>query len=298
MRRRRGLLRSNYLLSLNHYESVSSMKLRYLLPGIAALVLLFAACSPPPPLRDDSLLQDTSLIEPDDKCSVAIAALDVLPEATEEALAAAEATDEADVVAEATPEATVEASAEAAAYDVSCWRGIIPGRTNWSDALTMIEDDSTLENMKTQESEDSPARAAEFQPKGGTVCCQIFTQDGESVSVIFLRVAPQVSLGELIEAQGEPSYLVGSQYSEDQAVMNLIFPEKSLVVYAFVPGTAGALSESSEIVGVLYLTPSDMDLLIKTSSLHTWEGYKSYTDYDTSAFEVTPEITLTPTPGS
>jgi hypothetical protein len=273
------------------------MKLRLLLPGLAALVLLFAACSPPPPLRDDTLLQDTSLIEPDEKCEAVNTIPAIAPEATEDASASAEAAPEADATAEATPEAASEAASDAL-IGTSCWRGIVPGVTAWSDALTMLEDDTTLENVKTQESEDSPAKAAEFQPKGGTTCCQVFTQDGETVSVIFLRVAPQVSLGELIEAQGEPSYLVGSQYSEDQAVMNLIFPEKSLVIYAFVPGTTGALSEDSEIVGVLYLTPSDMDLLIKTSSLHTWEGYKSYTDYDTSEFEVTPEITLTPTPGS
>jgi hypothetical protein len=265
------------------------MKLRLLLPGIAALVLLFAACSPPPPLRDDTLLQDISLIEPDAKCAAIDTTAALVPEATAEATDAAEA--------EATSEAATEATSDNL-IGTSCWRGIVPGVTRWSDALTMLEDDTTLENVKTQESEDSPAKAAEFQPKGGTTCCQVFTQDGESVSVIFLRVAPKVSLGELIEAQGEPAYLVGSQYSEDQAVMNLIFPEKSLVIYAFVPGTSGALSANSEIVGVLYLTPSDMDLLIKTSSLHTWDGYKSYTDYDTSEFEVTPEITLTPTPGS
>jgi hypothetical protein len=275
----------NYL--LYHYESVPSMKLRLLLPGLAALVLLFAACSPPPPLRDDTLLHDTSLTDPDENCATANTT-SAEPEATEEAAA--------DTSAESTPE--VSASDEASTFGVSCWRGIIPGQTAWGDALTMLEDDTTLENVKVQESEDSPAKAAEFQPKGGTVCCQIFTQDGEKVSVIFLRVAPTVSLGDLIEVHGDPTYLVGSQYSEDQAVMNLIFPEESLVVYAFVPGTTGALSESSEIVGILYLTPSDMDLLIKTSNLHVWDGFKSYTDYDTSEFEVTPEITLTPTPGS
>ena len=105
-----------------------------------------------------------------------------------------------------------------------------------------------------------------------------------------------LAFGGRIIDQGEPKYLVGSPYSDDQAVMNLIYPDKSLVVYAFVAGTTGSLSESSEIVGVLYMTPPDMDLLIKTSSLHAWAGYKAYQDYDTSTFEVTPSVTLTPTP--
>lgn len=177
-----------------------------------------------------------------------------------------------------------------------CWRGITPGETAWGDALTILEDDTTLENVNVQEDDQSSAKAADFQQKGGASCCQIISNDGEVVSVIFLRVAPNVSLGEMIDAQGEPTYLVGSQYTEDQAVMNLIYPEQALVAYAFVPGTSGAVSAGSEIVGILYLTPSDMDLLIKTSSLHIWDGYDSYEAYDTSEFDVTPSVTLTPTP--
>lgn len=227
---------------------VLSMKHRLILPGVIALVFLFAACSPPPPLRDAKLLQDTSLTTSDPACSS------------------------------------------------PCWRGITPGKTPWSEALTKLQDDTTLESVNVQNDDKSKAMVAEFQQKGGSSCCQMFSEDGETVNVLFLRVAPTVTLGQLIQAQGEPTYLVGSPYSDDQAVMNLIYPEKSLVVYAFVPGTTGSLSESSEIVGVLYMTPPDMDLLIKTSSLHAWDGYKAYQAYDTSEFEVTPSITLTPTP--
>jgi hypothetical protein len=224
------------------------MKHRLILPGVIAALVFFAACAPPPPLRDDALLQDTSLITTDSDCTA------------------------------------------------PCWRGITPGVTSWGDALTILEDDTTLENVNVQEDDQSSAKAADFQQKGGASCCQIISNDGEIIGVIFLRVAPTTSIGELIAAQGRPTYLVGSQYTDDQAVINLIFPEKSLVAYAFVPGTSGALTEASEIVGILYLTPSDMDLLIKTSNLHIWDGYKSYEAYDSSEFDVTPSVTLTPTP--
>jgi len=224
------------------------MKHRLILPGVLALVLLFAACSPPPPLRDDTLLQDTSLVTENSDCA--------LP----------------------------------------CWRGITPGVTAWGDALTILEDDTTLENVNVQEAEDSTAKVAEFQQKGGSACCQMFTEDGQFVNVIFLRVAPTSTVGEMIEIHGDPTYLIGSQYSDDQAVMNLIFPELSTVVYAFVPGTQGSLTEDSEIVGILLMKPEDMDLLLKTNDLHAWEGYQSYTDYESGEFEVTPSVTLTPTP--
>jgi hypothetical protein len=179
---------------------------------------------------------------------------------------------------------------------VPCWHGITPGKTSWENALTILEADPSIENLTIQESEDSTAKAAEFRQRGGSVCCQVFTQDDETVSVIFLRLTPDIVLSQLIEAQGEPQYLVGSPYSDDQAVMNLIYPDNALVVYVFVAGEDGSLSADSEIIGVLYLTHPDMDLLIDTSSLFTWKGYQSFESYHDQGFDVTPSVTLTPTP--
>jgi len=186
-----------------------------------------------------------------------------------------------------------------AACTAPCWHGITPGVTAWRDALTILDDDATLDfdaTKNVQSDDKSTAKVANFQQKGGAACCQMFTEDGEKVNVLFLRIAPKVTMGQLVAAHGEPTYIVGSPYSDDQAVMNLIYPQQSMVIYAFVAGSTGAISESSEIIAELFMTPKDMDLLIKTSSLHTWDGYKSYQLYDSATFEVTPEITLTPTP--
>jgi hypothetical protein len=114
---------------------------------------------------------------------------------------------------------------------------------------------------------------------------------------MFLRTAPNMTLGEVIDAKGEPAYLIGSPFSEDQAVINLIYPNVPMVLYAFVEGTTGTLSENSEIIGMLYLKQSDMDLLMQTSELQAWEGYQSYQAYEESELEITPSVTLTPTPG-
>src|SRR5690606_27426350 len=112
------------------------------------------------------------------------------------------------------------------------------------------------------------------------------------------RTAPPMNLGELTGAHGDPSYLIGSEFTEDQALVSLVYPETPMVVYAFVGGAAvGELSETSEIIGVLYLVPSEMELLIQTQDLHEWEGYQSFAAYNDGPFEVTPSITLTPAPG-
>lgn len=220
------------------------MKLRLLLPGLAVL-LLFAACSPPPPLRDLTLLPDESLI-------------------TGEPCAA------------------------------PCWNGITPGVTDWNDALTILEDDSSLTVGEQQSQKE--AAAVDWSPRDGTSCCQMITRNGDVVELIFLRVRPTVTVEDMIEAHGEPTYAIASEYTEEESIINLIYPEIQTVVYAFVAGPEASLSQSSEIIGVLYVTQEDMELLINTSNLHAWEGYEPFATYASEAYEVTPSITLTPTP--
>ncbi len=219
---------------------------RLLLPGLLALVLLAAACSPPPELRDQKLLNDRSLI---------------------------------------TGEPCV----------APCWRGITPGETSWSDALTILEDDPTIEDPTVQTAEDSAAVAASFKEPGGVNSSgQVFSDDGETVSLIFLRLAPDMTLDEVLDIHGEPTYVIGTPFSDDppQAIVNLVYPDQQTIVYAFVPGTDGALDGTNEVVGVLFMRPEDMTALIETSSLHTWEGLASFATYGPdSPFEVTPEAT-------
>ncbi len=224
------------------------MKLRFMLPGLLALVLLFAACAPPPELRDPNMLQDTSLVS-GEPC------------------------------------------------EAPCWRGITPGETTWSDALTILEDDTTIENLNTQTDDNSNAALAEWNQKGGSACCQMFSDDGETVSVLLLRVAPTMTLGDVIDRYGEPTYVVGSPFTDDQAALNIIYPERDMVIYVFSAGATGTISETSEVFATLYVVPSQMELLINTTSLHAWEGYGSFEQYSETNedFEVTPAITLTPT---
>ena len=179
-----------------------------------------------------------------------------------------------------------------------CFRGITPGQTSWTDALTIVNDDTEFSNVQTQGPEgDNPAIQVSWQQgSDAPVCCQMVTQDGESVSLVFLRTAPNHTLGELIGAHGEPTYLAGQSFTDDQAIMSLVYPDVPMVVYAFVAGAdTGELAASSEIIGALYIVPDDMDLLIKTTELHGWEGYQSYSAYMDSTLVVTPSVTLTPT---
>lgn len=212
------------------------------------VLLLTAACAPPPELRNNALLKDRSLVT-GEPCGP------------------------------------------------PCFRGIIPGETRWNDALTIIEDDPQFANLQTQQAENSDLVQAAWQDSsGGQLCCQMISEDGEIVSGVFLLTAPTMTLNDLIRAHGEPAYLTGTEFTADQAVVNLFYPDVPMIVYTFIAGIEnGVLSPSSEIVGAVYLTPDQMDLFIKTLNLYRWDGMKAYNEYASSAFDVTPSVTLTPT---
>lgn len=186
--------------------------------------------------------------------------------------------------------------------DAPCWRNITPGETKWSDALTILEDSPDIDKPEVQQLEDNgPAVGAQWQPKDGEPCCQIISEDGETVSFILLRLAPTNTLGKLIEARGEPKYIVGLPLTEDQASAVVLYPESSLMVVVFVAGDkTGQVSEDSELIAAYYLNPDQMDLILKTTALYAWNGYQSFSVYATDApnadFAITPSVTLTPAP--
>lgn len=169
-----------------------------------------------------------------------------------------------------------------------CWRGITPGETLWDDAIKVIESDTAFSNLQVENAEDSAAKGAGWQPTDGEPCCQLFSEDGRIVDSILLRVAPDVRFGEVVKKFGEPDYLIGTEVAADQAVMNVFYLDPPMLLYIFVAGAeAGALSESSEVIGILYLKPNIMQQLVDANNLHGWLGYQSYRTYNDSEFVTT-----------
>lgn len=177
-----------------------------------------------------------------------------------------------------------------------CWNGIIPGETSWNDALNIVEDDESLENLETRSSDDTDVIGAIWSPVDGDSCCQMYTEDGETVDIVILQTTPANTLGEAIEQFGEPTYVIGETLNDDQGVFTLFYPDQQTLLYVFVAGESGALSETSELIGFAYFSENRMELLTLTNDLHEWEGYQSYTAYMESDFEITPSVTLTPRP--
>ena len=181
-----------------------------------------------------------------------------------------------------------------------CWRGITPGVTTWREAQNIIEDTAEFTKIEVRTDDESDAAQITWQQgEDGQSCCVIVSETQQTADRLFLQLAPEITMAQMTAEYGEPTYAVGAEVTKDQAVINLVYPEYAMVAYAFVAGAeTGAISAESEIVGVLFVTSDDMELLLQTSSLHNWEGYQAYSAYtpdeDEATFDVTPSITLTP----
>ena len=162
--------------------------------------------------------------------------------------------------------------------EAPCWQGIVPGETNFRDAKLRIEEDERYHNVQEAErQEDSDARVLGFSAPDAEVCCQLFSRDGETVSSLLLQLAPDISLGAVMNRYGEPRYLGGEAPAADQAYLALVFDQTPMVVYAFVAGQEnGKLSTDSPLIGVMLLARAEMDLLLNCSRLYAWDGFASF----------------------
>ncbi|MCL4253024.1 MAG: hypothetical protein KJ043_04495 [Anaerolineae bacterium] len=183
--------------------------------------------------------------------------------------------------------------------ELPCWRGITPGETRWNDALNIIRDDTTLTSLQTRTDEATKQIGAAWAQTDGDNCCQMFSEDGQTVSFIVAQTTPRYRLGDVIEKHGEPSYIIGDTVSSDQALVSVYYPDVPMLIYVFVAGEAGQITDRSEVVGFAYLTSDLMTELLTTSNLHAWDGLdKTFNDYMQSDFELTPVPTAEATPES
>lgn len=164
--------------------------------------------------------------------------------------------------------------------EAPCWNNITPGETSFRDAKIIVEDDARYANVEeVAPEEDTVERLFGFSEGDANVCCQIYSRDGEVVESMLFLLSPEMNLGEVTDKYGDPTYLTGEEVSEGQAIMFLVYPDASIVLYAFVEGKEGSLSADSEIIGLLYMTEPEMQDIIDASRFYEWEGYQAFAAY-------------------
>lgn len=158
--------------------------------------------------------------------------------------------------------------------EAPCWQNITPGETSWNEALTILEDDPRFANLETVTG-DEDELLVNFSPPGdGRQCCRMYSQDGQTVDFILTLLAPEMTVGQVIERYGEPVFYQGEDITADQTFISLLYPDTQLVVYVFGAGIeTGNLTADNEVIGASYLTDDDVIDLLRANDLYEWNGY-------------------------
>ena len=155
-----------------------------------------------------------------------------------------------------------------------CWRGLTPGETTWDVVEDTLETFEDVSNPVRERNRDTDEEYYDFHYTEGPQCCRVYTRDGSVLSSILLLVAPDMSVGAVIEQYGEPQYIQAQDVTDDQTFVVLVFPQVPMLVYAFGAGiTNGEITADSEVIGMVYLASSEMAVFLNETALFTWDDY-------------------------
>lgn len=180
-----------------------------------------------------------------------------------------------------------------------CWNNITPGETSWSAALEIIQGDTRFQGVEVNTDDQEGLIQAVWQPAGsGQFCCRMLAEgEGENVSFLFLALAtPGIIVDQVLNTYGEPTYVTTFDFTDQESVVQLIYPDVPMVVSALVGTKESSLLANSEIVAMLTMAPDEMALILQTTDLKRWDGYQAYATYVQATPVVTPSVTLTPAP--
>ncbi len=118
-----------------------------------------------------------------------------------------------------------------------CFQNITPGTTTYSDALTKIKANPLFSNVKTQDAQQGNPAQATWATAAGEDCCQMISDDHGLVGSVLVKLAPSVTVGQLIGKYGKPDYVTDADYSADEVAVGLIFKTTGLLAW-ITPGNA------------------------------------------------------------
>lgn len=180
-----------------------------------------------------------------------------------------------------------------------CWNGIVPGETSFVDAISALTADDARFTDPEQSTDGGILQAAWQKAGSGQYCCRVVAGENDQnspVSYIFLALSPHIIVDQVIDRYGEPEYVTAFQFTDSEAVIQLVYPEVPMAVTVLVGDPTASLVTNSDVVAVLYMAPEEMELILDTSELQAWNGYQPYAIYAEATPVLTPRITMTPLP--
>ncbi len=115
------------------------------------------------------------------------------------------------------------------------------------------------------------------------------------VDALVVKVAPNMTLRQVIYKYGPPQYTFPVDYASDEVAFAVIYPENGIVAWVSPGNEASTVDGNAQVVIILYFDPKDWATkYLPTGMLDGWSGYKPYRDYQIATPVITPAITPTP----
>lgn len=166
---------------------------------------------------------------------------------------------------------------------IPCWQNIIPGETSLDEARTIIEEIEAVTIVQ-----DTDAGIA-FTVTESDICCQVLVESGTTtVNAIILQLAPNITLGQVIEMHGEPTFVSGEPYSSSEAIFTLFYVDLGTIMNVHVEGENGQLGDDSLIISSIYVEEGLMSSVVTQNPLDNWKGYLTYNEYMDGEFDNNP----------
>lgn len=166
-----------------------------------------------------------------------------------------------------------------------CWRAITPGETSWEDAAEIVRSNGDLRGVQEQSAtDDSGAKVMSWQSLDGINCCNMLSETGETVDELLMLTPSTVTIGDLIEARGDPTHAITRETGQGGYIVSVFYPEDALIVYVFVEGNnTRDFTEESRVVGASYMSPVRSESVFAELAPTVWAGYGALLQYDSLA---------------
>ncbi len=116
-----------------------------------------------------------------------------------------------------------------------------------------------------------------------------------SIDAVVAKVAPHMTLQQVIDKYGQPKYTFPVDYTSDEVAVAVIYPDNGLVVWVSPGNASSTVDGNAKVVIVLYFNPKEWTTkYLPTGELQAWAGFQPYKNYQSATPVITPAITPTP----
>lgn len=174
--------------------------------------------------------------------------------------------------------------------EAPCWQNLIAGESAWGLAQDLIANNADYTVITNSRDRNTGEAWIEFAYQDGPVCCRLYSRTQETLSSVYLLLSPQMTVGDVLAQYGEPQFITAQVETPDQSYLALVYSELSFVVYVFAENLSESqISEDSQVIGVAYQAPSEMETLLQSQTFFAWIGYGTLGD-----ILAQPEVTPAP----